>query len=154
MNAFSSGPEPSDQNLGFVSISVAGQLFGLPVEEVQDVTRGGRINAIPLAPAEIAGAMNLRGRIATAIDLRARLAFEPRSAGESFYCVLVERAGDLFALLADDVGDVMWFDAAARSAPPANLRPDWRNLVDGLLRLEDQLVLTLAVNPLLDVAPG
>ena len=57
----------------FVSITVADQLFGIPVLQVQDVLGPQRITRIPLAPAEVAGSLNLRGRIVTAIDLRTRL---------------------------------------------------------------------------------
>lgn len=35
---------------------------------------------MPLAPPEVAGLLNLRGRIVTAIDLRRRLGLEPRPA--------------------------------------------------------------------------
>ena len=57
----------------FVSVTIADQLFGIPVLQVQDVLGVQRITRIPLAPAEVAGSLNLRGRIVTAIDIRIRL---------------------------------------------------------------------------------
>jgi CheW-like domain len=50
----------------FVTFTVAGQMFGLPISRVQDVFKPSRITRVPLAGAEIAGVLNLRGRIATA----------------------------------------------------------------------------------------
>ena len=52
---------------------IAGQLFGLPILRVQDVFMPERVTRVPLAPPEIAGVLNLRGRIVTLIDMRCRL---------------------------------------------------------------------------------
>ena len=54
----------------YVTMTIAGQLFGIPVLTVQDVLGPQSITRVPLAPAEVAGSLNLRGRIVTAIDMR------------------------------------------------------------------------------------
>src|SRR5216683_7248597 len=67
----------------FVSVVIGGQLFGIPVLQVRDVLASQRITRVPLAPPEVAGSLNLRGRIVTAIDLRTRLGLPERSAEQS-----------------------------------------------------------------------
>ena len=62
----------------YVTFTIAGQMFGLPIARVQDVFKPERITRVPLAGAEIAGVLNLRGRIVTAIDMRHRLDAERR----------------------------------------------------------------------------
>ena len=62
----------------FVTLTVADQLCGVPVLAVRDILGEQAITRIPLAPPEIAGSLNLRGRIVTAIDLRRRLRLPPR----------------------------------------------------------------------------
>jgi purine-binding chemotaxis protein CheW len=57
----------------FVTFTTAGQSFGVPIGRVQDVFKPSHITSVPLAGAEIAGVLNLRGRIVTMIDLRRRL---------------------------------------------------------------------------------
>ena len=57
-------------NNDFVTIRLAGQLCGIPVLSVHDVLSEQKITKIPLAPSSVAGVLNLRGRIVTAIDLR------------------------------------------------------------------------------------
>ena len=57
----------------YVTAVIGGQLFGLPILRVQDVFAPERLTKVPLAPAEIAGVLNLRGRIVTLIDMRRRL---------------------------------------------------------------------------------
>ena len=57
----------------FVTVMIGGQLFGLPIGQVQDVFIVGDVTPVPLAPPDIAGVLNLRGRIITAIDMRAHI---------------------------------------------------------------------------------
>jgi len=69
----------SGENLSeFVSFNIAGQLFGIPVLIVQDILLPENIASIPLAPPEVRGSINLRGRIVTVVDVRVRLGLERR----------------------------------------------------------------------------
>ena len=56
----------------YVTAFIGGQLFGLPISRVQDVFMPERLTRVPLSSAEIAGVLNLRGRIVTVVDMRAR----------------------------------------------------------------------------------
>ena len=63
----------------FVTFNIAGQFFGIPVLIVQDILLPEKIASIPLAPPEVRGSINLRGRIVTVIDVRVRLGLESRA---------------------------------------------------------------------------
>lgn len=137
---------PQTTEAGLVSVSIGGHTFGVPVLEVQDVITQARVHRIPLAPPEIAGSLNLRGRIVTAIDMRRRLGLAPATdgPGDAGVSVIVEQAsGELYALMVDDVGDVLWLPPSAHEPTPQTLSPAWRDLCDGLYRLEDTLMLVL-----------
>ncbi len=138
-------PLDTPQVQGLVSIRVGEETFGVPVLCVQDVIAPVRIDVVPLAPAEVAGSLNLRGRIVTAIDIRTRLGLPRRDAGAPHMSVIVERSGELYALQVDDVGDVLWLADADLEPAPISLSPDWRAICDGLYRLEDRLMLVLNV---------
>jgi chemotaxis signal transduction protein len=56
----------------YVTFRIGEQLFGLSVTEIRDVFRPARMTPVPLSSLEIAGVLNLRGRIVTAIDARSR----------------------------------------------------------------------------------
>jgi purine-binding chemotaxis protein CheW len=139
---------------GLVSIRVGGETFGVPVLSVQDVIAPVRIDVVPLAPNEVAGSLNLRGRIVTAIDIRTRLGMPVREAGASHMSVIVERSGELYALQVDDVGDVLWLSVAEQEPAPITLAPDWRAVCDGLYRLEGELLLVLNVERFLTLVPA
>jgi chemotaxis signal transduction protein/truncated hemoglobin YjbI len=137
---------------GLVSIRIGKQAFGVPVLKVQDVIAQAAINLVPLAPREVAGSLNLRGRIVTAVDMRLRLNMEPRRADEGFMSVIVERNGELYALLVDDVGDVLWLPQSQHEPPPVTLSSNWRGLCSGLYRLEGELLLVLDIGEILTLS--
>ena len=138
---------------GLVSIKVGGETFGVPVLSVQDVIAPVRIDIVPLAPPEVAGSLNLRGRIVTAIDIRKRMGMPARDEGAPHMSVIVERSGELYALQVDDVGDVLWLATAEQEPAPITLSPEWRAVCDGLYRLEGELMLVLNVERFLTLAP-
>src|SRR4051794_12660711 len=90
--------EPAEVS-DFVTFTVAGQLFGIPVLQVHDVLGPQSITRVPLAPPEIAGSLNLRGRIVTAIDLRRRLGLEPPADPRQAMSVVVELGSQSYSLM-------------------------------------------------------
>jgi purine-binding chemotaxis protein CheW len=138
----------------FISFRVAGQLLGIPVQMVQEVLTAQRITRVPLAPAEVAGFLNLRGQIVTAVDLRARLDLEAREPGAAVMNVVVQDEGELFSLLVDEVGDVIEVSRDIFEEPPATLDERWRESCDGVYRLKEELLVAVNVPALLNVQRG
>lgn len=124
------------------------QLFGIPVLQVQDVLNEQKIYSVPLAPPDVAGGINLRGRIVTAIDLRCRLALPAK---EPTRCmnVVVEFEDDLYSLLVDSSGDVMSLPSSRFESNPPTLETRWKRVSSGIFRLESQLLVVLDVPSLL-----
>ncbi|MGE3302413.1 MAG: chemotaxis protein CheW [Hyphomonadaceae bacterium] len=141
-----------------VTMFSAGAHYGVPVMAVRDVLDTPTIYPVPLAPREIAGSINLRGRIVTAIDLRARLGAPPRERGGRCMCVIVERqkdsVGEPFALLVDEIGEVSTLPANAYEANPVTLAAEWAVVCRGLYRQPDTLLLVLDVDALFDLSRG
>ena len=137
-----------------LTLTVGGQPCGVPVLVVRDVLGTQTITPIPLAPAEIEGAMNLRGRIVTAVDLRRRLGLPPRPDGAQPMSVVVEHGGELYSMLADAVGDVVPLSAADRAPNPPTLDPVWRDVSRGVHRRDGQLLILMDVERLLAIGAG
>lgn len=127
----------------YVTVRIAGQLFGVPIEIVHEVFTPDRVTRVPLAPAEIQGVLNLRGRIVTMVNMRRLLGLA--STGEANTAVGIERHGEAFGLVVDEVGEVLVLEGAKREANPANLDPRWAELVTGVHRLSNELMLVLDV---------
>ena len=132
----------------FVTFMIGDQLFGIPVLTVQDVLNAHQITRIPLSPPEIAGSLNLRGRIVTAIDVRCRLQLESRFAGKCM-SVVVEHDGELYSLLVDSVGEVLALNTSNFERNPPTLSTHFREYSHGIYRLDDSLLVVLDVRQLL-----
>lgn len=134
----------------FVTMLIADQWFGIPVLGVQEVSGPQVIARVPLAPPEVAGNLNLRGRIATAIDLRIRLGMPPRGEDQSEMSVVVDYHGELYSLVIDSVGEVLSLPATDFERNPPTLEPHLREVSQGIYRLDDKLMVVLDVERLLD----
>jgi purine-binding chemotaxis protein CheW len=137
------------EETAFVTLSIAEQLCGIPVLGVRDVLNEQQITRIPLAPPEIAGNLNLRGRIVTAIDVRRRLHLPPAPAGKRRMAVVAERGNELYALLVDQVHEVLNLSANDFESNPPNLLPNWAAHSAGIYRLKDRLMIVLDIPKLL-----
>jgi purine-binding chemotaxis protein CheW len=136
----------------FVTIRLAGQLLGIPVLLVHDVLKPLNITRVPLSPKWVAGVLNLRGKIVTAIDLRNRLGLPPRATdGGPGMSVVVEHKGEPYSLLIDSVGEVLSLDETSFERNPVTLDQTWRDVSDGIYRLKDELMVVLDVKRLLDL---
>lgn len=135
----------------FVTFQIEDQLFGIPVLNVQDILKPEKIASIPLAPPEIKGSINLRGRIVTVIDVRVRLGLAPGDAIDSMG-VTVERDHDLYTLLVDKIGDVMSLPVDSFDKAPDTLDAKWRHFAVNVVRLENRLLVVLDVEKMLDIS--
>jgi purine-binding chemotaxis protein CheW len=135
----------------YVTMTIGGQLFGLPITQVHDVFIPGQMTKVPLAPPEIAGILNLRGRIVTAIDMRCRLGLPKRKEGEESMAVGIDCDGESYGLVIDAVGEVLRLADDSRQPIPANLDSRLARVAADVHRLEDQLLVVLDVERLLDM---
>jgi purine-binding chemotaxis protein CheW len=143
--------ENIDRNLNeFVTAMIGGQLFGLPIRRVQDVFIPERVTRVPLAPLDIAGVLNLRGRIVTLIDMRLRLGLDRCENDGAQMAIGVEARGESYGLLIDSIGEVLKFDDAFCEHNPINLDPRLARVSSGIYRMEGQLLMVLDIDQVLD----
>jgi purine-binding chemotaxis protein CheW len=135
----------------YVTATVGGQLFGLPIAGVQDVFVLDRMTRVPLATPEIAGVLNLRGRIVTAIDMRRRLGLGNGGASPKRMAIGIECKGESYGLLIDSIGEVLKLSPSSREDNPVNLDPRLARVSAGVHRLEDRLLVVLDVERVLEV---
>lgn len=137
----------------YVTAMIGGQLFGLPIARVQDVFMPERLTRVPLASADVAGVLNLRGRIVTAIDMRARLGLPKNEDGKPPMAVGVDLRGESYGLLIDSIGEVLKLADDSREVNPVNLDPRMAKMAGGVHRLEGQLMVVLDVDRVLEIHP-
>jgi len=142
----------------FVTMRLEGQLFGLPVLLVQDILNAQTITTIPLSPPQIAGSLNLRGKIVTAINMRNTMgigqdtSFDVKKplSEQNVMHVVVEYNDSNYSLLVDEVGEVLNLDPRDYESNPPTLDPRWRSMSAGIYRLEKELMVVLDVEKLVN----
>ncbi|MFY9646805.1 MAG: chemotaxis protein CheW [Terriglobales bacterium] len=127
----------------FCSFYLDKLLFGVDLRSVQEVIRYLKMTQVPLAPAVVSGLINLRGQIVTAVDLRRRLDIEPRPATDLPMNVVVRTEDGPVSLLVDDIGDVLEVSDDSYELPPQNMVAQQKGLVQGVYKLDGQLLLVL-----------
>lgn len=139
----------------YVTLRVGGHLFGLDALVVHDVFYPRNITPVPLAPPEIIGVLNLRGRIVTAVCARARLAMKPRDpTAKPAKAVGLELGGDHYGLVVDEVESVVKLDPADLIPPPDNLPVRWAEIIPGVFRLPEGLLVVLDASKLITGGAG
>ena len=127
----------------YCSFFVADLFFGVDVREVQEVIRYQEMTRVPLSATEIGGLINLRGQIVTAVDLRRRLKMPERETGRQPMNVVVRNGDCAVSLLVDEIGDVLQPERSAFERPPETLDGVARELIQGVYKLKDRLLLIL-----------
>ncbi len=139
----------------YVTLHLGEQMFGLPIDRVHDVFIATQIAHVPLAPREIVGLLNLRGRVVTALSLRARLGLPDADHGAEGgerrdMAIGIDHGGEAYALMVDRIGEVMRLDASTFEANPIHLNAGWMALSQGVHRLDGKLLVILDVDAVLD----
>lgn len=162
------GMRPANENEAeFVTATIGGQLFGFPILRVRDVFAVHRLTQVPLAPPEVAGVVNLRGRIVTVVDLRALVGLpgaraatlpaakhDPAAAddGVQQMAIGIDWDGESYGVLIDSVGDVLRLGDGTREMVPDNLDPAIHAIAVELHRLDERLLIVADIAQILGKA--
>ena len=143
------GTKAFSKEAEFVTVMVAGQMLGLPIHRVHDVFVVSEMTTVPLAPSEIAGLLNLRGRVVTAVSLRQRLGLSDNNSASRRMAVGLENQGEAYGLLVDEVGEVLKLDPDEMQPNPVHMSRRWVGLSQGVHQLQDRLLIILDVDAVL-----
>ncbi len=136
----------TDGTIEYVTAIIGGQLFGLPIARVQDVFAPQKVTRVPLAGYEVAGVLNLRGRIVTVVDLRRQLGLPVSDDDIAPMAIGIEYRGESYGMLIDVVGEVLKLDADSHEGNPINLDPRLARVAAGVHRLDAQIMIVLDVD--------
>ena len=127
----------------FCTFHLDNLFLGIEVLKVQEVIRTQEMTRVPLAPRAVRGLINLRGQIVTAVDLRERLGLAPLADGRHPMNVAVRTDEGAVSLLVDEIGDVLDTDEDTYEGTPETLSAQARELIRGVYKLPERLLLIL-----------
>jgi purine-binding chemotaxis protein CheW len=126
------------------------EMFGLPVESVQTIFRIEGVTPVPLGPPEVEGLVNLRGRIVTAVSLKRRLSKTALQSVQGALAIGIEHNAENFALIVDEVGDVITCEASAQIPPPPHIDALRAKLTSEHYRLDGRILPILDMDAIFD----
>jgi purine-binding chemotaxis protein CheW len=132
----------------YFTVFVSGEIFGLPVENTHTIFRIASVTSVPLSSGDIAGLVNLRGKIVTAVSLRTRLLMAADANIQNALAIGIEYKGENFALIVDQVGDVLSLGKSAQIPVPSHFNPQRARLTTGLYRVGKLLIPVLDIEAL------
>lgn len=127
--------------------------LGIDVLDVREVLHHADVTAVPYADEAVEGLINLRGQIATTVDLRRRLEIEARKPDEKPIHVVILSDGEPVTLLVDAIGDVIDVDPQTYEEPPATMTGVAQELILGAYKLDNELLLVLDVQQVVNLQP-
>ncbi len=153
MTTRAAGAVLSGDELEFATFYVGNILLGLDIQQIEEINRQLAMTAAPHAPHFVRGVVNLRGEVATVVDLRAILGMPPVEITDQSRNVVVNSRGERIGLLVDRIGDVVRAVTADIEPPPANVSGVDGRFFKGVCKLEKELLVILDVEEALAGSP-
>jgi len=129
----------------FCTFQLDDMLFGIDVLNVQEIILPQEMTEVPLAPSVISGLINLRGQVVTAINLGKWLGIESAQAGQRSMNVVICTDDEVVSFLVDSIGDVVEPNESSFEPPPQTLEDGIQQLINGVYKLDSQLLLVMDV---------
>ena len=86
------------------------------------------------------------------IDMRRRLKVPPGKEGQTPMNMVIRTDDGAVSLLVDEIGDVVDVNTSDYESPPGSLDPSAKELIRGVYKLKNQLMLVLDAERTVDVA--
>jgi purine-binding chemotaxis protein CheW len=146
--------KPEERPESWVTFSLSGEIYALPVTHVQEILRIANITRVPHAPGPVRGITNLRGRVLAVVDLRVRLGLAPGEIGPDSRILVADARGRSIGLLVDAARQVLKILPSAIQPPPADVLTERSDFIRGVHHLDRDLVILLDVERVLLVEDG
>jgi purine-binding chemotaxis protein CheW len=133
----------------FATFYVGELLMGVDIRLVQEINRQLEMTPVPNAPSHVRGVINLRGEVATVIDLRTVLGLPPAEQTRDTRNLIVHSQNEAIGLLVDRISDILTIHPDQVSEPPSNVDGVDGKFFLGVHTLEKDICVLLDVEQVL-----
>lgn len=133
----------ASQTVLLAAFYVRDALCALDAAGIQEVIRLGPLTPVRHSPPDVAGIVNLRGKIVTILDLGLRLGFAKAAPGGDSRIIIIEDRSEFVGLLVDRVDEVVEVERDRWQAPPANVRFGQGRFFQGVYRTGSRAITVL-----------
>ncbi|QDU77445.1 Chemotaxis protein CheW [Bremerella volcania] len=151
MSSAATAAKSATIELQFATFYVGELLLALPIDYVQEINRNLDLTEIPHAPEHVRGVINLRGDVATVIDLRRILGFSLAEVTPQSRNLIVRSGDESIGLWVDQIADIISITSDSIIPAPANISGADGRYFTGVYRNDSEIVVILDVQEVLDV---
>ena len=127
-----------------VIFKIAGEEFGVDINEVKEIIRWTDVTRIPNTDVFIKGVINLRGSIVVVNDLAMKLGLPSKEIDDDTRILVVEVGNNTVGMIVDSATEVLRLDAEkVKDAPSMITSGIDNNYIDGVGVLSEDRLLTL-----------
>jgi len=149
MDSSSPDSEEVPEELQLSTFYLGDLRFGVDILEIQEINRQRDLTLVPHTPQEVRGVINLRGEVVSVLDLRSILGLGEVSLGRESRNIILHSGEELVGVLVDRLSDVVAIAPNDLQPPPANISGVDSRFMQGVLQLEDELIVVLRIKELL-----
>ncbi len=133
----------------YLTFSLGDEEYGVDILKVQEIKGFVPTTRIPNSPHEVRGVLNLRGTIVPIVDLRRKFNLEPVEY-DQFTCIVVVVVQErVMGMIVDSVSEVMNIPSADIQPPPDFGNGLVGNMLRGMARTGDKLIILLDIDAVL-----
>jgi purine-binding chemotaxis protein CheW len=133
-----------------ITFKLGDEEFGVEISQVREIVRMMDITHIPNASDFVEGIINIRGRIATIIDLRKKFGLPSKDVDQETRIIIVELDDDIIGMRVDSVIEVKRIsDADIESVPPMIATGAPTQYLIGVAKLPEELLILIDLRKVL-----
>ena len=135
------------------TFQIGSRKYGIDVQDVQEIVNQMKMTRVPLAPNFVKGLINLRGQLATAIDL-GHFFNLPVKTGDDHVNLVCQTDNGALSLLVDEIGDVIDIDRTKVDDAPSTISGEIRGYIIGVYRVSETLISILDLKKIVSKING
>ena len=134
----------SSEDRQLVIFKIAGEEFGVDINEVKEIIRWEEVTRIPNTETYIKGVINLRGSIVVVNDLAMKLGLPSKTVDDDTRILVVEVGGNTVGMVVDSATEVLRLEGKkVQDAPDMITSGIDQNYIEGVGVLDEKRLLTL-----------
>lgn len=130
-------------SIQWLTFSLGNEEYALDIEKISEIIKPREITELPRVPGFILGIISLRGVVVPIFDLKQRLHLGAAIIGASSRIVVCQHEDRYVGLLVDRISQVVRMAKETLEPPPASLSGVERDLVEGVGRHQQKMMILL-----------
>ncbi|AIF66395.1 chemotaxis protein CheW [Terribacillus saccharophilus] len=137
------------QDVKVIVFQLKNEEYAVPVTQVGSIEKMEHITRVPNTESFIKGVINMRGVVTPIVDLRSRLGLEETPVDENTRIIIVDLDDTSMGLIVDAANDVVDIPVDKIEEAPQVIGAINVDYIDGVVKLEDRLVILLDLRKVL-----